>query len=446
MRLFDLQEKSRQTVTLFRGDSSMVDEFQMDKTDARALVGQGIYLTTSFDVAKDYTIKGSDVLYRSEEGEADDPRGFVYNMFYNQLQPIVTEVAQAAFWAIRSEVSNMDRIFSDEIDATIGTGREAQQSERYNELNAWRNAAYKYATPYAVGAAEGIIAEFVRGIYDVEYPKFKASFKNTRMLTTVLDELIIIPEEKLGHVSRFRAPIQYLESKFYRVDDPMSDEDIKWMVEHIGTHVKDFDRSSTFVDLRYNDDEQGEVRAKNFDQWLEKFKTAGARYAWSDHNVGGKGENPTVMEFIVGTHLGGSISAGFDSDFWGDFREYISGQGYSGLHYAGGTRTGTNTFSGGSPVKHDVYVLWDENEVKGLRVGTKEVGVSATDQRLFTRFKFNYIIKSMLSMLSRYRDDAKRMRKGLKNAERIEEAIQEWFKTGELQKTMEQAYASIKTN
>lgn len=445
MRLTDLTERSRQGVTLFRGDSSLVDEFDMDKTDAQALVGRGIYLTTSFDVAKDYTIKGADVLYRSEEGETD-PRGFIYDTFYDKLLPHVSEVFRAAGYAIQAEASNMDRIFSDEIDATVGTGREAYNHPRFNELNNWRNAAHRYVMPYAAAASEKIITEFVRKIYDAEYKKFKETFKGTRMLTTVLGELVILPEDKLGQVSRFRAPQSYLDSKFYQVDEPMSDQDLMWVVQQIGNGREDFDRSSSPVALRYNDDNGEEVGySDSFDQWIEKFKTNGARYAWGDYNIGGKGKNPTLMQFAVGTHQGQSMTAGFGSTFWDDFRDHLIQMGYKGIHYAGGTRTGTNTFSGGSPVKHDVYVLWDQKEANALRVGTKEVGVAGTDKNLFSRFRFSYVIKNMVTNpLRRYKDDAKRMRKDIKNVERIEAAVHEWLKTGELQQAMEKAYASIK--
>lgn len=445
MRLTDITEKSRQSVTLFRGDSSMIDDFDMDKTDASALVGRGVYLTTSFDVAKDYTIKGTDVLYRSEEGEANDPRGFIYNVFFDQLHARFKHIAQAYQYAIQGEVSNMDRVFSDEIDQIVGTGRAGQQHPRYGELNSWKNKAYRYATPYAMAAGEKILLGYLRSIYDEEYAKFKASFKGTRMLTTVLGELIIIPEDKLGHVSRFRAPKKYLEGKFYQVDEPMSDEDLVWIVQQLGKHRDDFNRGSTMMGFRYNDDDGEEQMGLTFDGWIEKFKSHGARYAWGDYNVGGEGKNPTLMQFANGTHIGQSIVAGYNSTFWDDFREHLVQQGMSGIHYAGGTRTGSNTYSGGSATKHDVYVMWDPNEVRGLRVGTKEVGMKTTDQRLFSRFKFPYVAKSLVSdSLARHGVDAKRMRKDVKNVERIEAAIQEWFKTGELQQAMEKADASTK--
>lgn len=46
-------------ITLYRGDSSKIDEFDFKKTDKKCLVGQGIYLTTRKNVADTYRTKGS---------------------------------------------------------------------------------------------------------------------------------------------------------------------------------------------------------------------------------------------------------------------------------------------------------------------------------------------------------------------------------------------------
>lgn len=55
-----------QTVTLFRGDSTTIDQFDISKTDMYALFGRGIYLTDNKRIAGDYKSKGSggDVLFR----------------------------------------------------------------------------------------------------------------------------------------------------------------------------------------------------------------------------------------------------------------------------------------------------------------------------------------------------------------------------------------------
>lgn len=51
-------------LTLYRGDSSKIDQFQVSKTHKYCLVGQGIYLTTDPTVADSYRTKGADLGYR----------------------------------------------------------------------------------------------------------------------------------------------------------------------------------------------------------------------------------------------------------------------------------------------------------------------------------------------------------------------------------------------
>lgn len=439
MRLIELlNERSSDRVTLFRGDSMEIDQYKIDKTDPGGMVGSGIYLTTSFDVAKDYTVKGtSDVLYRSEQGEGDNPREFVFQTFMKNFYNITRPVIEEFYWGIASKVRKMSDIFRHEINSTIGTGNQATEHPRHQELRMWYNTAMEYAEAYLWVSGEKQLMQILKQLYQQEYDRFKSSFKNTRMLKTVLDELIIIPEDKLGHVSRFRVPTTYL-NRTYRVDDPLSDGMIKWVISYMRQNIKNFDPSRSLVDMRYNDPQKGEVRAKSFRDWITNFKTYGARYAWGDHTVGGQDVNPSLMEIIYGTHTGLSLlHQNNNYQLWKDLQKYLEHEGYVGFHYNGGNRTGNNTYAGGSPVKHDAYVLWDERNVDGFRVGSKEIGVDSTDKRLFTRFRFDHVVKDVASRFTPYKELVKKNRPHLVNVSQIEADINQWLATGALIKRME---------
>ena len=58
------------TITLYRGDSSTIKNFSLDKADPHSLFGQGIYLTDTPRLARDYTAKGqtNDIVYRYNGG------------------------------------------------------------------------------------------------------------------------------------------------------------------------------------------------------------------------------------------------------------------------------------------------------------------------------------------------------------------------------------------
>lgn len=442
MRLNDLFEKTKQAITLFRGDSAEIEKFFTDKADAGALVGRGIYLTTSFDVAKDYTVKGQKrVLYRSEEGMADDPRGFLQDQFRAMVAPKVNKLLDAYRQTVQAELNRMTKIFQQEIANTIGIGQDAMQHPRYTELQNWMTTARSYAEARAYKASEKIFLQHVRSVYDQEYQRFKKSFEGTRMLTTVLDEIIVIPEDSIGHVSRFRVPKFYLD-RFYEVDAPMPDWLLKWYMSYVGTRIEGFDPRSTKIDLRYNDPETGEKRADSFVDWIDKFQEYGARFAWGEHYVGGQGENPTLLEIVYGTHLGQTIMYTDDYQFWEDLRSELEERGYVGLHYLGGNRTGTDTFTGGSPVKHDAYVLWDEKDANQFRINSKEIGIDATDTSLFKNFRFKHMVKKVMDSIA-WMSEGVKNKSQVANADQIDAAIDEWLQTGSLDKKLEQA---IETN
>jgi len=252
------------------------------------------------------------------------------------------------------------------------------------------------------------------------------------MVKTVLDELVILPADKLTPVSVFEIPKDYIENT-YRVDDPMPDWMLAWILR-FSSEVSGRDLSKHPGDLRYNDPEKGEIGTDNFYDWIEKFKEYGQRFAWAEHNIGGEGENPTLMQYTVGTHGGQSIvldrraKTGGDR-FWDALRKVLESRGYVGLHYQGGMRTGSDTFTGGSPVKHNAYSLWNTDDLKSFRGKTENVGIDATDPRLFQRFQFRSFMKP-------YADSIKRLENRLQDAtdihnpEYVEALADEWIATG----------------
>ena len=54
-----INELTDNTITLYRGDSSIIQQFSVDASDDMALFGIGIYLTDNKTIAADYTLKSS---------------------------------------------------------------------------------------------------------------------------------------------------------------------------------------------------------------------------------------------------------------------------------------------------------------------------------------------------------------------------------------------------
>ena len=80
------------TVTLYRGDNTKIDKFDMSKTDPEALLGVGIYLTDDPSVAADYTIKerGDDsIVFRSKsENRPDTPQALTAEFLRYLANPV----------------------------------------------------------------------------------------------------------------------------------------------------------------------------------------------------------------------------------------------------------------------------------------------------------------------------------------------------------------------
>jgi len=297
--------------------------------------------------------------------------------------------------------------------------------------------ARSYCTAYLWKISQPVLFKHLRGLFDQTYVDFKKSFEGTRMLQTVLKELVVLRDDQIGQVARFRVPKNYLD-RTYRVDDPMPGWLITWIARY-SHDVTGQDISTKRVDLRYNDPTKGETHADNLGDWLDKFREHGMRYAWSEHNVGGNGENPSLLEFILGTHFGGMLQhqpvKENQKPLWDALIDFLITRGYKGFHYQGGRRTGGGHFAGGSPVKHDAYSLWIEKDIQGFRVSAKPLGLDGTDPRLFQRFRFDTTM-NQLNQYFDYHTRPLKYRDDVANVAQIEDTAQAWLSSGALDKKL----------
>lgn len=96
---------------LYRGDSSLIDEFKTKKTSEYGLLGTGVYLTTSLRVAASYVTKGSKfpdggVIFR---GEATN-RPEAYEKAFLNFTKVYCEVAEGGLnWNKLEDKTFLDR-------------------------------------------------------------------------------------------------------------------------------------------------------------------------------------------------------------------------------------------------------------------------------------------------------------------------------------------------
>ena len=90
-------------------------------------------------------------------------------------------------------------------------------------------------------------------------------------------------------------------------------------------------------------------------------------------------------------------------------------------------------------------MLWDQRAIEGFRVSNKPVGINSTDNKLFSRFKFGYVVKDIQSSIEYRQKLVNEMRPKVANSDQIEIAIREWVNSGELEKQLETSGAATQT-
>ena len=85
-----LKENISDSITLYRGDSSEIENFDSNKFDNKAIYGLGLYLTDNKDIAYSYTLKGGNngvvaELYIELENEEDAKEYYIISKLLNEV-------------------------------------------------------------------------------------------------------------------------------------------------------------------------------------------------------------------------------------------------------------------------------------------------------------------------------------------------------------------------
>jgi len=173
------------SLTLYRGDYQNIDEFVFHKTSKWCLVGQGVYLTTSVEVANSYRNKGADW----RDPRTRHPHG-VHTLFHGQANNR-EEAHEKAFKAY----SNLEMV-QDSILRIPKKQREQYLRDQFRDMLEDNQVTSKYTS---------------REI-DVRLKKV------TRTIEVLWDT-----NRWLGYVSRFVFPKNHFEQSVFNVDKPMYD-------------------------------------------------------------------------------------------------------------------------------------------------------------------------------------------------------------------------------
>jgi hypothetical protein len=358
MREFiNIVEAGGDTVTLYRGDNSSIDAFDISKTDQEALLGVGIYLTDSLEVAKDYTIKergDESVVYRSKaEVRPDTPQKLTAEFIQTLANPGV-DFRRNTPGELDNKIQDIKRYWQSEYHKrTHGLSyddreaKEAIQAEIQDGFQKEKSAVIRKAVEQA----------------KAEFKKMRPELRIVRLTT---GEYVFTKKERAGKVSVFEVPKDYV-ARCLDVERPLPD-DLLPIVKAAFARAHHANDPEGQWDLRFwnPDDPNYEKMGNSFDAFIDGFKKHGSRYAWTDVQAGGDGKNPSLDFIWNGTHSGYHVFQN-DREKQMALAKALQAKGYVGYFYDGGIRMAGTQARGGGGIRHNAYVFWDDKKINSFR-------------------------------------------------------------------------------
>lgn len=348
MRLQDLYETPADvsTITLYRGDTSKIDQFDISKTDVNALFGAGIYLTSDATVARDYSFA------RTHDVQAHIPSDVVESkreLIADYLQEIIR--TELEWPKIRDGIQQPFRDRAWQIDREA-EDRDAQVEALRSEMTKATVDGYKKVLQQAKALYKQRSGDFV-------------FTKNT------MGQWKMLKKEWKGVITHFDIPTAYASCCLHG-DRPLTDKAIAMMRQVIMDMTGEGKRfyMKGMIDFR-DDDNNGTT----FDKWVALFKKGGARISFGGGEVaGGTGKNPSLENIMNGTLSGYYIRNDAGDALIAGFRNL----GYVGIEYDGGIRVG-NHVRGGGGIEHRAFVFWDDRYINSCIVAAKDAEPEANE-------------------------------------------------------------------
>jgi hypothetical protein len=343
MREFIALFEEKSTVTLYRGDASSIEMFDIDKTDYDALLGMGLYLTDSPSIARDYTAsKAADenVLFRKRTDQGEGARSKK-----DLIQSYLVHVMKTKY----------------ELDLVLQQYR-ADANGRFWNMDPAEKAARGDDFRGEFEAGQRKVLQNLFGKAKKDFEALRGKVRVTQLTT---GEFVLTKADRPGVVTTFEVPADYLERTMH-AERPLTDDQLAIVYKAFVRAAKG-DEERPFDLRHYGSDSNG----NKFWDFIEGYKKHGTYYAWTDHQLGGKGENPTLDFFWNGTHSGYFVFR--DKERQQLLIQDLLNAGYTGLEYQGGVRLGGTGPRGLGGHMHRAFVLWDVEKANSFRVSTQSV-------------------------------------------------------------------------
>lgn len=342
MRWTDISE-----TILYRGDASLIDQFDITKTDnSFALFGRGIYLTDSPEIAADYTLKSSGhVVLKGEDIKSPRDAIMVY----------IAKILMDRFdW--KNIKDNLYEKWSEAL-------RQEQRGRHHSEFpDQGRALANEYEAKLQAEKLTILSKLLVKA-----KAVFKQEASNLRIVKDTTGQWMLVKPQRDAYLSCFDIPEDYMKRVFH-AEEPMPD-DVLATIKSLYLNGRNDD---TVLDMR-----DAKSNFMTFDGWVKAFKTIGIDYAWADDDRVKKGRgNPSFDMIRNGTHYGGAFF--HDMKNVETFTKAMQALGYVGVEYYGGARVGAYVRGGGG-LTHRAYCFWNDRDMNKFRVETKNIAADDAD-------------------------------------------------------------------
>jgi hypothetical protein len=322
-------------ITAYRGDSSLIDRFEVAKMRVDGLFGHGIYLTNNATVAEDYAFASESScqhVFQNCTDERDAIRAYMKSLILNECG------YQDKMSQLRNSISQRVYDHTEQGDLDFDVHHDNLRKEYEKGLST--------LAADTMADAKRLLAE---------------RRETVRFHTDTLGNYRMLADEAKGFVTSFSLPTAFT-SLMLDADVPLSDEALKAV-------------GDTFKALGYHSFRHEQTFLDTWEEWVDLVRQKPMGYAWRDnHEFGGTGLNPSLDDIRNGTYFG--ISAFHDLDAQKILAEKLEDVGYRGITFQGGTPGSGELPRGGGGVLHRVFVVWNDDYLHTRRLGSTEIATS----------------------------------------------------------------------
>lgn len=348
-----LLESIGDKVTLYRGDSIYIDEFNYDKFDNKAIYGIGLYLTDNKRVAYTYTLKGNNTaivteIFPTTNRLKNAELCFIIEHLVNKVNNthFSEDELRDAYDTIKQD---QDIVYKDYIDRyKIGDdlfwiSKEYAKKVRNNDEE-YKSYSEYYKTN--VDRVEKIIkkSKEIHDKYDKYIEKATSYYNLNKRDYDFLNDgdgwRVVYNPSNEGHISEFEVSKSVIE-RCYNANTTMTNDILSIIKKMVNKYLKSEQVKNYLIKHPYS--------SKYF-----TYKYIYTNAIYGDIEL-------TLSNFLYNNRIFRDTrnNTAISADIWKYFITEMQKLGYKGIVYDGGEHLN-------SPITHNAYVIWNLEDVERL--------------------------------------------------------------------------------